>query len=477
MSVNAARVAVTENAASPRHAARMVLIACTAQFVVVLDVSVVNVALPAMRTALDISSASLQWIVTAYTLAFGGFLLLGGRLADLFGLRRVLLTGLAVFTVASLVGGLAQHAGVLIGARAVQGLGAAVLGPISLTLVTTEFRDVRQRGRAIAAWSGVAAAGGAAGVLVGGAVTQFWSWRWTLLINVPITAVLFVAAWVAVADRRDRGAVEPPDMIGALLVTGGLVACVYGITTSLNHAWSWGIVGLGAVVLALFTAWEAAGARAPLVPLEVFRSRAVTLSNLVMFLTAASAFSMWYFLSLYLQTMRGFDALHTGLAFLPQYLTIVVGSLLASRALVRLGARPLLVAGALLQVIGFGWLSLMTPISDFLLTVLAPGLLVTFGLGLTSTPMTTTATAGVPLNRAGLASGLINTSRHLGGGVGLAVLATIVNHRAVTSTPASAFSGVFLVDAVVLAVAGAVALAIPSQLATRADSTSERSSM
>ncbi|MFB7917113.1 MFS transporter [Streptomyces sp. NPDC056061] len=428
----------------------LMTVACTTQFVVVLDVSVVHVALPSVRHDLGFASGGLQWVVTAYMLAFGGSLLLGGRLADLIGGRRALLYGMSAFAAASLVAGLAWAPGVLIAARAVQGVGAAVLSPVSLTLLTGEFHDPRLRARALAAWGGVAAAAGAAGVFVGGLVTQYLNWRWTMLINVPIALGVLLLARVAVVSRARGTAWRTPDVVGALAVTGGLVACVYGVEPGRGL-----VLGAGLVLLVVFVGWEAAGAREPLLPPSVFRNRSVSVANAGMFLTAAATFSMWYYLSLHLQYRRGFGPLETGLAFLPQYLAIVAGAQLAARLLPVHGARRLLVAGALLQAAGFARLSAAGPHSPFLTHVLLPGLLVTAALGLASTPLTMAATSGVAADRAGTASGLVNTSRHLGGAMGVAALAAVAGQQP------GGVDRIFRVDALLLAAVAALALFLP----------------
>ncbi|MFD0344089.1 MFS transporter [Streptomyces sp. NPDC127117] len=425
-------------------------VACTTQFVVVLDVSVVHVALPSVRHDLGFSTEGLQWVVTAYMLAFGGSLLLGGRLADLIGQRRALLGGMALFATASLVAGLAWGPGVLIAARAVQGIGAAVLSPVSLTLLTSEFHDANLRARALAAWGGVAAAAGAAGVFVGGLVTQYLNWRWTMLINVPIALLVLVLARGTVVGRARGTAWRTPDVVGALAVTGGLVACVYGVEPGRRP-----VLGAGLALLAFFAVWEARGAREPLLPVPVLRNRSVSVANVGMFLTAAATFSMWYFLSLHLQNQRGFGPLETGLAFLPQYLAIVAGAQLAARLLPTYGAKRMLVIAALLQSAGFAWLSAAGPHSPFLVHILLPGLLVTLALGLASTPLTMAATSGVAADRAGTASGLVNTSRHLGGAMGVAALAAVAGQQP------GGVDRIFRTDALLLAAVAVLALLLP----------------
>lgn len=428
----------------------LMVVACTTQFLVVLDVSVVHVALPSIRAALGFDTAGLQWVVTGYMLSFGGALLLGGRLADLFGIRRVLMCGLTLFVGAALVAGLAWQPAVLVLARSVQGLGAAVLSPVSLTLLTRELSGERQRTRALAVWGGVAAAAGAAGVFVGGLVTEFLDWRWTMLLNVPVGVALFPLARVAVPRRPAHGARRSPDVIGALSVTAALGLCAYG-------ALSTDVVPLaaGAGLLCAALLWEAKGARYPLLPLTVLRSRSVAGANAAMFLTASATFSMWYFLSLHLQNERNFSPLETGLAFLPQYLAVVVGAQVAPRLIPAYGLRRILLVGSALQCAGFVWLAGIDAHAAFLPQVLLPGLLITFALGLSSTPLTLAATGGVRPEDAGLASGLMNTARHLGGAMGVAALTAVAN-RSGTVAP------VFRIDAALLAATAALALALPT---------------
>lgn len=445
---------------------------CLAQFLVVLDVSVVNVALPAMRTALGFDAAGLQWVVNAYTLTFAGFLLLGGRAADLFGRRRIFLLGLGLFGVASLAGGLANSPGLLIAARAAQGLGGAVLAPASLTILTTTFPEGPQRSRALGAWAAVGGVGGAAGGLAGGVLVQLLSWRWIFLVNVPVVIGTVVLALAVVVETR---AEHRPrlDVPGAVLVTAGLGAFVFGVVSTETVGWAsprvWGPLAAAVVLLGVFAVVQRR-VRQPLVPFDVFRARPVTVANVAMMLIASAMFSMWFFVSLYMQGVLGFDALTAGLAFLPQSVCIVIGSQISSRLVPRLGARPVLVTGAALQALGFAWFALLRVDSTWVGGVLGPGVLVTLGMGLSFTPLAVSATDGVAASRAGLASGLLTTFRQVGGAIGLAALATL----ATTRTVALAAAGVpaaeattagttraFAVAAVVVAGAALIALALP----------------
>jgi len=409
-------------------------LACVAQFMVVLDVSIVTVALPSIGRDLHYSPAGLQWVVNAYVLTFAGFLLLGGRAADLFGRRRVYLLGLGLFTAASLAGGLATESGWLTAARAVQGVAGAFLSPATLTIIITTFSGDR-RARALGVWSAVAGAGGAAGAILGGVLTSALSWRWVLFVNIPIgvAAIAAALAWLPESSGRARGDAAPRlDAGGAIAVTAGLGALIYAIVGTQTHPWgsarTLSLLG-AAAALAVFAVIELRLARAPLMPFGLLRSRSVSGANAVMFLIGAAFFSMWYFLSLYLQNVLGYSALRAGLAFLPMGVAIIAGAQASSRLLPRAGVRPLLQAGTLLAAGGFAWLSAITPDASYWDHVFGPGCLISLALGLLFTPLAAAATAGVPFSQAGLASGVLNTSRQIGGSLGLAVLATIATDR------------------------------------------------
>ncbi len=416
------------------RADRIILaIVCLAQFMVVLDISIVNVALPSIQRDLGFSAANLQWVVTAYSLTFGGLLLLGGRLADLFGRRRIFLLGLILFTGASLLGGFAGNQATLIAARAVQGVGAAVLSPATLTILTVTFTDQRARAKALGVWSAVAAGGGAAGALFGGFLTQYLSWRWILFVNVPIGVSLFLVARLCLAESRAEGPKQRLDVAGSVTVTAGLMMLVYTIVHTDQVAWtSRSTVTTGAiaaVLLGLFGYIEAKVATSPLVPLRLFRSRALTGANLVMFCFGASMFAMWFFLSLYLQQVLGYDPVITGLTFLPQTAAIAVGATIAGRLAPQLGPRTVLMAGALCTALGLYWLSFIRAGDSYWTGACGGGILATFGMGLAFTPIALSATGGVAPREAGLASGLVNSSRQIGASLGLAILSTVAATR------------------------------------------------
>ncbi|WP_051116255.1 MFS transporter [Amycolatopsis nigrescens] len=448
-------------------------LACAAQFMVVLDVSVVNVALPTIERALRFGDAGLQWVVNAYVLTFAGFLLLGGRLADLFGRKRIFLTGLVLFAGASLAGGLADSAALLVAARAVQGLGAAVLAPATLTVLTTTFPEGSGRTRALATWTAVGIAGGTAGNLVGGVLTEYLSWRWILLINVPIGALaLLLAARNLAGDHGRRE--NRLDVTGAVLATAGLAALTYGIAQVRTYGWSAPVTTValtaGAVALALFVLVEVRFARAPLIPPHLFRLRAISLGNAVMLLAGACLNPMWYFLTLYLQKALHYTPLQTGLGFLPHTLVaIIVGMRLTPWLMRHVDGRALIAAGALIAAAGFLWQGQITADSGYVAGILGPAIVFSVGSGLLNTPITTTVTSGVDAADAGAASGLMNTAKQFGGALGLAVLVTLAGSSADTPQAlAEDYGRVFQAIAAILVVVAALAPALRDRDASRA---------
>ncbi|WP_369237406.1 MFS transporter [Streptomyces sp. R21] len=420
----------------------VVALACAGQFLVVLDVSVVNVALPSMRSDLGLSAPGLQWVVNAYAIAFAGFMLLGGRAGDLYGRKRMFLVGLALFTLASLGGGLAQDGWQLLVARCVQGLGAAVLAPSTLTIVTSAVPEGAARARAIATWTAVGAGGGAAGGLVGGLLVDGLSWRWVLLINVPVGVVVLAGAsrWLVESRAGDGRRLDLP---GALLVTAGLATLAYGIAQTEAEGWAAAEtlvpLGAGLGLVGLFLAVEAR-TKAPLMPLNLFRLRAVSSANVAMFLCGSAMFCMWFFMTLYAQNVLGYSPLSAGLALGPSSLAVVVGSKLAPRLMPVIGARNVAVIGTLVAATGFGWQSTMTAHGTYVTTIMLPGILMMTGAGLGATPLASLATAGARPRDAGLVSGLVNTSRTMGGSLGLAVMSTIAAARTAGGTSAEALT-------------------------------------
>jgi EmrB/QacA subfamily drug resistance transporter len=423
----------------------VLLIACIAQFMVVLDVSIVNVALPAMQKSLHFTLSNAQWVVNAYVLFYAGFLLLGGRAADLFGRRRVYLAGVLTFVIASVGAGIATNATEMIAFRSLQGLGAAILSPASLTLIVTTFRGPSIT-KAIGAWSAVAGAGGAFGTIFGGLLTGYVNWRWIFFINIPISLTAGIMALRSLQELRKESDKDKLDITGATLVTGGLAAVIYGVVKSVDVGWTasstltW--IGLGLLALVIFAIWEAKVASFPLVPFRIFRFRSLTTANLTMLLVGGVFFGFWYFLTFYYQYVLGYDAVKTGFAFLPNALAIIVGAQLCSRLLHKFGARTMVFAGSVLSMAGYVWLDKLSVHSSYLTSILPPTVLCTFAVGLLFTPLAQAATAQVDRAESGLASGLLNTSRQVGGSLALAILGTVAADR--TAQFANHFSGVAL---------------------------------
>jgi EmrB/QacA subfamily drug resistance transporter len=439
-------------------AAGILPLLAVAELMLVLDVSIVNVALPTIRADLGFGPSGLAWVVNAYALAFGGFLLLGGRAADLVGGRRVFLGALTAFVAMSLACGLASGRLLLVVARAGQGLSAAVLSPATLSILTATYRG-EARHRALAIWTAVAIAGGAVGGLLGGVLTGLLSWRWIFIVNVPVGAVLLVLA----AGRLPRGrpaARGPLDLAGAVSATGGLVALVWALIRSHDVGWGSAQVlgGLfaAAVLLAAFALVEARLARAPLVPFGVFRSRALSAGNVLSFLSFVPVLPTWFLLTLYLQGVRGCTPLQTGLLFVPMSLAVIGGSQLGFAVLPRASARALLAAGGLVACAGLAWLGALSD-GTSLVWVIVAGSIAMVGGGVMFAPITVAATTVAGPEHGGLASGLLNTTRQLGGAVGLAVLGTLAS-SAGRGTALTAGAAVFLATAAV------GALALPARL-------------
>jgi EmrB/QacA subfamily drug resistance transporter len=405
-------------------------VACLCQLMVVLDMTVVNVALPSIRADLGFSTSSLQWVVDAYTLTFGGLLLLGGRAADLAGYRRAALTGLALFGATSLLGGLAHNSAELIAARAAQGVAGAVLLPVSLTVIMTTFPAGAARHRALAIWGATAGAGGAIGVLLGGVLTEELGWRWVLFVNIPVAAVGVALARISIPARRParRGRL---DITGAALITLAMFSLVFAVVRTDQYAWGspQTLLPLAAAVVlgGAFAVFEQRFAVTPLVRLGILRDRPLLIACTVIFFVAAGQFGAFYFASLYLQDILGYTPLATGLAFVPFSLGVIVGTIAAGRLIPRLGSRPPLLGGLVLAAAGVAWFGQVSPRGTFSSAILGPSLLASIGLGLCFVTVAATATASVAPAEAGLASGLINTCRQCGGSIGLAVLVTVAN--------------------------------------------------
>jgi EmrB/QacA subfamily drug resistance transporter len=400
---------------------------CMAQFMVILDATIVNVALPSIQVDLKMSEADLQWIVNAYTLTFGGFLLLGGRAGDLAGRKRVFLVGLVVFTVASLLNGLAPSSEVLIVFRGLQGLGAALIAPAALSIITATFAEGAERTKAMGVWAAIAVGGGAVGLVLGGILVEALSWPWIFFVNVPVGIAVFVASLRYVPESRDEHAHKSFDVAGAVTVTSGLIALVYGIVKAQDKGWTslhtGGFFALSIILLGAFLVIESRSAE-PLVRLSIFRVRTVRAANVVMFLVASGLFAMFFFNTLYLQRVLGYSALEAGLAFLPFTAGIIVGAGLSQQLVPKLGAREVPLIGMVMAVVGLLLFVRLEPGGSYVMDFLPGVILASSGMGLTFVPVTLIATSGIPTDDAGLASGLYNTSQQVGGALGLAILST-----------------------------------------------------
>jgi EmrB/QacA subfamily drug resistance transporter len=409
------------------------IVVCFGQFMVILDATIVNVALPSIQTDLKLSTEQLQWIVNSYTLLFGGFLLLGGRAADLLGRRALFLAGLGLFSAASAVNALANTGEVLIIARGVQGLGAALVSPAALSILTTTFAEGEERTRAMGVWGAIAGAGGAFGLLIGGILTDVFSWPWIFLVNIPIGIGTALAALRFVPESRGTMTERRFDLAGAVSVTAGLLVLVYAIVRAQVKGWgSLHTLGLTAVALALLVAFVIIERRsvAPLVRLGLLRVRTLATANGVLFVVAGGLFGMFFFASLYVQRILGYSPLKAGLAFLPVTFGIIAGATLASTVLIRrLGVKPTVVGGMSLAAAGLVVLAVTTKVDGSYLGILFGLVPMSIGMGCTFVPLTLVATTGVDAEDAGLASGLFNTFQQIGGALGLAVLSTLASDR------------------------------------------------
>ena len=445
------------------------------QFMVILDATIVNVALPTIQKGLHFSTDSLQWVVNAYTLTFGGFLLLGGRAGDLFGRKRLFIAGTILFSLASLLNGFAGSAAVLVAGRALQGLGGALIAPAALSVITTSFADGRDRTLALGVWSAVAVGGGAVGLLLGGIITQLISWQWVFFVNVPVGLATVLLALRYVPESHAAGAGRGVDVGGAIAITAGLMVLVYALVNAQSAGWvsaqTLGLAAVSFVLLATFVVLELR-LRQPLIRLGIFRLRSLTGANLVMLIVAAGMFGMFFFASIYVQEVLGYSPIRAGLAFLPVTAGIIGGAGLSQQLIRRIGVRNVGVVGMVIASSGLVLLSRI-PVHGTYLGDLFPGLmLMAFGLGLTFVPLTLIATTNVDEADAGLASGLLNTSQQLGGALGLAVLSTVAANATsaalsgLTSAPSvevrlsalvTGFRAAFAISAILL-FAGAVLL-------------------
>jgi EmrB/QacA subfamily drug resistance transporter len=411
----------------------VLVIICLAQFMVVLDATIVNVALPHIKSSLGFGSdTSLQWVINAYTLVFGGFLLLGGRAGDLLGRKRLFLIGIVIFTAASLLDGISNSSGMLIGFRALQGLGAALISPAALSIISTTFAEGKERARALGVWAAIAIGGSAVGLVLGGALTQSFSWRWIFFINVPVGILTFVAATRLVPESKDEHAHKSYDIGGAVTVTGGVLSLVYAIVSSSSHGWgstqTIGFFVLAIVLLAAFINIELRASE-PLVRLSIFRIRSLATANLTMFLAFSGIFATFFFNTLYIQDVLGYGPLKAGLAFLPFSGGVMISAGIASAFAPRIGVRPVAAAGMVLTILGLLLFARLPVHGSYAADVLPGMLLSSLGMGAVFMPLTLVATTGLDDDDQGLASGLFNTSQQVGGALGLAILSTIAAGR------------------------------------------------
>jgi EmrB/QacA subfamily drug resistance transporter len=440
---------------------------CVVQFMVVLDIAIVNVALPSIKIDLGFSQGDLQWVISAYALVFGGFLLLGGRAADMLGRRRVFLAGIVVFTAASLFAGLAWSEPSLIAARAAQGLGAAIITPAALSILSTTFVEGRERNIALGAWGAVGGFGAVAGVLLGGVLTDALSWQWIFFVNVPVGIAGFVLAPLLLEESRDAR-VKRFDVPGAALVTGGLSGLVLAITEAGRHGWvsveAVSVLAVSVLLLVGFVAWELRYSD-PLMRFGILRSRTVSGANVAGFIMGTAMFSMFLILTLYMQQVLGYSAMRTGVAYLAVAGTAILWSAVAGQLVTRVGVKPVLVVGMAMLTAGLVFFTQVSVDGSYVDDLLPGFLLIGVGIGFSFVPISIAALAGVRPAEAGLASGLINTSQQIGGALGIAVLSTIATSRSEDAAASGAvlpealvdgFSASFLVGAIIAA-AGLVA--------------------
>ena len=467
---NVAPVGQATSLATRRGVAILLLLSIV-QFMDILDASILNIALPSIKRDLGFSQEGLQWIVNGYILTYGGFLLLGGRVADLLGRRRILVTGLIVFAGASMVGGLAHSESLLIAARFAQGFGAAMLSPAALSSLTTIFSKGRERNTALGAWAAVSGLGGAAGVLFGGLLTEGPGWRWVLFVNVPFAAVALVGAFALLKAERGKARLANFDALGAFLVTGGMLLLVYSLVKAPDFGWgaarTIGGLAVAATLLAGFVVNELR-VRNPLVPMEILRVKGVAVADVTQLITAAGFLPMFFFLTLYMQTVLGYSPIQTGLAYLPLTGGFIIATSISSQLFARIGTKPVIVVGAVIASVGLYLLSRI-PVDGSYVSDILPGLLIaSIGLGGVFVGATTAANAGVSEDKAGLAAGLLNTGTQLGAALGLAIFSALATERTTSvlqaghSTVAHAategFQLALLTGAFFLLAAGGVAL-------------------
>ena len=421
---------------------------CVVQFMVILDVAIVNVALPSIQVDLGFSQENLQWVISAYALVFGGFLLLGGRAADMLGRRRLFLGGVAVFTVASLLAGLAWSEQSLLGARALQGLGAAIITPAALSILSTTFSEGRERNIALGAWGAVGGFGAVAGVLLGGVLTDAFSWEWIFFVNVPVGVIGFVLAPLLLQESRDAR-VKKFDLPGAVLVTSGLSSLVYAITQAGQDGWlaatTISVFVVSATLLVAFVIWELRHPE-PLMRFGILQNRTLSGANVAGFIMGTALFSMFLMLTLYMQQVLGYSPMKTGIAYLAVAGTAIIWSAVAAQLVTRVGVKPVLVTGMTTLTLGLLYFTQVSVGGSYVGDLLPGFLIIGVGIGFSFVPISIAALAGVAPSEAGLASGLINTSQQIGGALGIAALSTIATSRTEDSVASGAVLPVALVD-------------------------------
>jgi EmrB/QacA subfamily drug resistance transporter len=435
---------------------------CTVQFMVVLDIAIVNVALPSIQTDLGFSQENLQWVISAYALMFGGFLLLGGRAADLIGRRRLFLAGLVLFTAASVLSGFAWDESSLIGARALQGLGAAIITPAALSILTTMFTEGSERNTALGAWGAVGAFGAVAGVLLGGILTDLLSWEWIFYINAPVGIGAFVLAPLLLDESRDATA-RSFDVTGGTLVTAGLVVLVYAITQAPEYGWgsveTIGFFAAAVALLAAFVAWEARTSD-PLMPFSIFRLRTLVGANVAGLILGTALFSMFLMLTLYMQQVLGYSPLKTGVAYLAVAGTAIIWSAVAAQLVTRVGVKPVLVAGMALLTAGLAYFTQVSVGGSYVGDLLPGFLVIAIGMGFSFVPISIAALAGVQPSEAGLASGLINTSQQIGGALGIAALSAVATSTTTDELTSGTARAVAMTDGFQAAFIGGTGVAL-----------------
>jgi EmrB/QacA subfamily drug resistance transporter len=416
---------LTHSNTEGKHLGLALAVISGAQLMIVLDATIVNVAIPTIHHALKFSATNLEWLITAYSLTFGGLLLFGGRTGDLYGKRRMFMIGIAIFAVSSLLGGFATGDVWLIITRGLQGVGGAIAAPTALSLIATNFPEGKERNRAMGVYAAMSGGGGAVGLLLGGILTSYVSWRWIFFVNVPIAAVvLFLAPRALNESQATSGNLDVP---GAITATGGMLALVYGLSNASSHSWgstSTLVSLIGAAVLLVAFGFVERSSKEPLMPLSIFKNRNRSASYAMMLLVGIAMFSMFYFLTQYLQNILGYSPIRTGVGFLPMTAGIVVSAGLVSRFIGKTGIRLPLIVGPVLATLGMFWISRITITSSYM-DIIGPLILIALGMGFMFVPLTLIAVSGVKPHEAGLASALLNTMQQVGGALGLAVLATV----------------------------------------------------